>query len=118
MSANPPDGTQSREDGIKNSGMPNIHIAPRSWALRGLLEAAAVKRVLAATILASILFGCGGPRSYPLRTCVVCDQPLGDQAIEFVHDGQKVKVCSEEHRAEFAKDPAKYLRKIKEVKVL
>jgi YHS domain-containing protein len=77
-----------------------------------------VKRLVAATVLASVLFGCGGPKSYPLRTCVVCDQPLGDQALEFVHEGQKVKVCSEEHRVEFDKDPVKYLRKIKEVKVL
>jgi hypothetical protein len=79
---------------------------------------AAMKRIVAATVLAGALLGCGGPRSYPLRTCVVCDQPLGNQAIEFVHDHQKVKVCSEEHRAEFDKEPLKYLRKIKEVKVL
>ena len=77
-----------------------------------------MKRLVAATVLASVLFGCGGPRPYPLRTFVVCDQPLADQAIEFVHEGQRVKVCSEEHRVEFNKDPVKYLRKIKEVKVL
>jgi hypothetical protein len=77
-----------------------------------------MKRLVAAMVLTSALLACGGPKSYPLRTCVVCDQPLGEQAIEFVHDRQKVKVCSEAHRLEFEQDPLKYLRKIKEVKVL
>jgi YHS domain-containing protein len=50
----------------------------------------------------------------------VCDQPLGKQGgpISFSYEGQKVEVCSEEHRAEFFKKPARYLAKIKEVKVL
>jgi hypothetical protein len=82
------------------------------------LRASAMKRLLVPAVLASALVACGRSMSYPLRTCVVCDQPLGEQTVEFVHDHQTVKVCSEAHRAEFAKDPSKYLGKIKEVKVL
>ena len=71
-------------------------------------------------VLASclVLVSCGS--RYPLRTCVVCDQPLGKEGgpISFSHEGQKVEVCSEGHRAEFNKEPARYLAKIKEVKVL
>ena len=49
-----------------------------------------------------------------------CDQPLGKQGgpISFSYEGQKVEVCSEEHRAEFFKEPARYMAEIKEVKVL
>ena len=65
-----------------------------------------------------VLVSCGS--RYPLRTCVVCDQPLGKEGgpISFFHDGQKVEVCSEEHRAEFNKEPTRFMAKIKEVKVL
>ena len=81
-------------------------------------RASAMTRLLVPAVLASALVACGRSMSYPLRTCVVCDQPLAEQTVEFVHDHQTVKVCSEAHRAEFAKDPSKYLGKIKEVKVL
>jgi hypothetical protein len=66
-----------------------------------------------------VLASCGAQR-YPLKTCVVCDQSLEKESgpISFTYKRQEVKVCSEEHRAEFNKEPARYLAKIKEVKVL
>jgi YHS domain-containing protein len=65
-----------------------------------------------------VLVSCGS--RYPLKTCVVCDQSLEKHGgpISFIHKGQKVEACSEEHRAEFNKEPNRYLEKIKEVKVL
>jgi hypothetical protein len=51
---------------------------------------------------------------------VVCDHSLGEQGgpVIFVYEKQKVKVCGEEHHAEFLKDPRRYLAKIMESKIL
>jgi hypothetical protein len=49
----------------------------------------------------------------------VCDQALEKAGgpISFKYQGQEVKVCSEEHRAQFHKESSQYIAKIKEVKV-
>ncbi len=62
---------------------------------------------------------CGSQR-YPLKTRVVCDQALEKQSapISFMYKDREVKVCSEEDRAEFDKEPNRYIEKIKEVKAL
>jgi YHS domain-containing protein len=51
---------------------------------------------------------------YPLKTCLVCDMELGmmGKPYVFVYQGQEIKVCNQSEKAEFDKDPAKYLKKL------
>jgi len=75
---------------------------------------------LAVATLGTASCGYFKPRSYPLNTCVVCDQTLhryGDPVI-FVRDRQEVFVCSEEHRKEFVENPNRFMKKILQVKFL
>ena len=54
-------------------------------------------------------------KPYPLKTCVVSDEPLGGDHGEpyvFVHEGQEVKLCCKPCLKDFNKEPAKYLKKI------
>lgn len=55
-----------------------------------------------------------GVKPYPLKTCIVSDEPLGSMGdpIVLVHDGQEVKFCCEGCTDTFKKDPAKYLAKL------
>jgi YHS domain-containing protein len=52
---------------------------------------------------------------YPLDTCVVSGEKLGEmgKAYVFAHDGHVVKLCCQSCQKDFKKDPAKYLKKIK-----
>jgi hypothetical protein len=56
------------------------------------------------------------PKPYPLKTCVVTDEKLGDMgdAYVFVHEGREIKLCCKSCLKDFKKDPAKYLKKIDE----
>lgn len=54
-------------------------------------------------------------KPYPLKTCVVSDEPLGGDHGEpyvFVHEGQEIKLCCKPCLKDFNKEPAKYLKKI------
>lgn len=53
-------------------------------------------------------------KPYPLATCVVSDEKLGEMGKPFVFekDGQEIKLCCERCKAKFDKDPAKYLKKL------
>lgn len=54
-------------------------------------------------------------KPYPLKTCVVSDEPLGGDHGEpytFVHQGQEIKLCCKPCLKDFNKEPAKYLKKI------
>lgn len=58
-------------------------------------------------------------KPYPLKTCVVSDEPLGGDHGEpytFVHEGQEVKLCCKPCLKDFNKEPAKYLKKIEDAK--
>ncbi|HWI58827.1 MAG TPA: hypothetical protein VNZ22_16495 [Bacillota bacterium] len=85
-------------------------------------------RTITATLLAiSVL---GGPlaslaadqkaepkaKPYPLKTCVVTDEKLGDMgdAYVFVHQGQEIKLCCKSCLKDFNKNPAKYMKKVQE----
>lgn len=87
--------------------------------MRHTLRSTITLRVLFLGALCISLTACG-PQSYPLRTCVVCDQSLGSHGgpVIFVYEKQRIEVCGEEHRAKFLKDPARYLAKIRESKFL
>ena len=53
-------------------------------------------------------------KPYPLKTCVVSDEKLGDMGDPYVftQDGQEVKLCCKSCLKDFKKDSAKYLKKI------
>jgi hypothetical protein len=55
-------------------------------------------------------------KSYPLDTCVVSGEKLGEMGkpFVFVHEGQEIKLCCKSCKKDFKKDPAKYVKKIKE----
>jgi hypothetical protein len=56
------------------------------------------------------------PKPYPLDTCVVADEKLGEdpgmQPYTFVHEGREVKLCCKSCLKDFKKDTAKYIAKI------
>jgi hypothetical protein len=53
-------------------------------------------------------------KPYPLKTCVVSDEKLGDMGDPYVftQDGQEVKLCCKSCLKDFKKDSAKYMKKI------
>ncbi len=52
---------------------------------------------------------------YPLDTCLVSGEKIGEMGkpFEIVHEGQQIKFCCKNCAPKFAKDPAKYLSKLK-----
>ncbi len=54
--------------------------------------------------------------TYPLTTCVVSGEKLGEMGEPFihVHEGTTVKFCCKNCLKDFDKDPAKYIAMIKE----
>jgi hypothetical protein len=62
------------------------------------------------------------PIPYPLDTCAVCGMKLGDMGKPFTFvytnadfpQGQEIKVCDKSEKADFDKDPRKYLKPIQE----
>jgi YHS domain-containing protein len=56
------------------------------------------------------------PKPYPLDICLVCGMKLGEMGAPyvFVYKGQEIKVCDKSEKAEFDKDPDKYLKKLKD----
>jgi YHS domain-containing protein len=56
------------------------------------------------------------PKPYPLGVCVVDGMKLGSMGdpYVFVYKGQEVKMCCPACKADFDKDPAKYMKKIQD----
>lgn len=56
--------------------------------------------------------------TYPLKTCVVSGEELGDMGdpVVIVHEGTTVKFCCKKCIPKFNKDPEKYIAMIKEAK--
>jgi len=56
------------------------------------------------------------PKPYPLKTCVVTDEKLGEMgdAYVFVYEGREIKLCCKGCLKDFKKEPAKYIKKIEE----
>ena len=65
-------------------------------------------------LLSSLSFTLAG--EYPLATCVVSGEKLGEMGKPYVfqYQGTEVHLCCEGCRAKFEKDPAKYLAVISE----
>ena len=52
--------------------------------------------------------------TYPLTTCVVSGEKLGEMgdAVIFNYEGREVRFCCKDCKKDFLKDPAKYLKMI------
>ncbi len=78
--------------------------------------------VLAISVLGGPLVGLAAdqsaakPKPYTLKTCVVSGDKLGEmgEPYVFVHEGQEIKLCCKSCLKDFNKNPAKYLKKMKE----
>jgi hypothetical protein len=79
--------------------------------------------VFAAAPLASLAGdkqGERGKKPYPLDTCVVSGEKFGAGGMKtytFIHEGQEVRLCCRSCLKDFKKDPAKYMKKIREAEV-
>ena len=56
------------------------------------------------------------PKPYPLKTCVVSDEKLGEMGDPYVftHEGREIKLCCKSCLKDFKKDPAKYIKVMEE----
>jgi hypothetical protein len=54
------------------------------------------------------------PKPYPLKTCAVSDEKLGDMGDPYVftHEGREVKLCCKGCLKDFNKESAKYVKKM------
>ena len=55
-------------------------------------------------------------KPYPLKTCVVSGEKLGEMGKPFVYEyqGREIKFCCKGCLKDFKKDPAKYIKMIEE----
>ena len=57
--------------------------------------------------------GSAAAKPYPLTKCIVSDDAFDHgKPVVFVHNGQEIKLCCQDCRKDFDKDPAKYLSKL------
>jgi hypothetical protein len=57
--------------------------------------------------------GSAAAKPYPLTKCIVSDDAFDHgKLVVFVHNGQEIKLCCQDCRKDFDKDPAKYLSKL------
>ena len=81
--------------------------------------------MLAAAVVAASFTVCADTstnapvKPYPLKTCLVCDMELGmmGKPYVFTNANQEIKVCSKSEKADFDKDPDKYLKKLADAEV-
>jgi len=84
-----------------------------------------LRTLIASVLVTAFLFPVSGlaadkkadkPKPYPLKTCVVSDEKLGDMGDThvFTHEGREIKLCCKSCLKDFKKDPAKYIKKIEE----
>ena len=55
-------------------------------------------------------------KPYPLKTCVVSGEKLGEMGDPYVftYEGREIKFCCKGCLKDFKKDPAKYIKKIEQ----
>ena len=55
-------------------------------------------------------------KPYPLTTCVVSGEKLGEMGDPYVfkHEGREVRLCCKDCLKKFEKEPAKYVKKIED----
>jgi hypothetical protein len=56
------------------------------------------------------------PKPYPLDTCAVAGEKLGDMGKPFVftHEGREIKLCCKSCKKDFDKEPARFIKKLNE----
>ena len=50
-----------------------------------------------------------GPSAYPLKTCIVTDDDLGDTPIDITYKGRLVRLCCKSCVRKFNANPDKYM---------
>jgi YHS domain-containing protein len=84
-----------------------------------------MRPLLAAILIASFLVSVSGLaadkkseklKPYPLKTCVVTGEKLGEMGDPFVYayEGREIKFCCKGCLKDFKKEPAKYIKKLEE----
>ena len=55
-------------------------------------------------------------KPYPLKTCIVSGEKLGEMGDPYVftHEGREIKLCCKNCLKDFNKAPAKYIKKLDE----
>ena len=55
-------------------------------------------------------------KAYPLDTCIVSGEKLGEMGdpLVFTHEGQEIKLCCKSCKKKFDKSPETYLKKLKD----
>ena len=84
-------------------------------------------KLISSTVLAGFLFAltlvscskqepAANAKPYPLDTCLVCGMKFTptEKPVMFVYQDQQIKVCDTGEKADFEKDPAKYMKKLAE----
>jgi hypothetical protein len=81
-----------------------------------------MKKILAPVLIAAIVLGplttlaadAKPAKPYPLKTCAVSDEQLGEMGDPYVftYKDREVKLCCKSCLKDFNKEPAKYLKKI------
>ena len=58
----------------------------------------------------------GKLKPYPLKTCVVTDEKLGEMGEPYVmeYEGREIKFCCRGCVKDFKKEPAKYIKKLEQ----
>ncbi len=56
------------------------------------------------------------PATYPLKKCVVSDDPLGEhgKSVKMTYEGTDIYLCCKDCIKDFKKDPAKYVKMVKD----
>ena len=81
----------------------------------------AIRLLTAAAVIALPLAGFAAdekkadkPKPYPLKTCAVSNEKLGEHGKPYVftHEGREIKLCCEDCLDDFKKNPAKYIKEI------
>ena len=56
------------------------------------------------------------PNTYPLKTCPVSDEKLGEhgKAVKVTHEGTDIYLCCKDCQKDYKKDPAKYAKMVKD----
>lgn len=67
-------------------------------------------------VLSSLGFTAPTTRPYPLTTCVVSDEKLGEMGDPVIlnYEGREIRLCCEGCVEKFKKNPATYIKKIDE----
>lgn len=77
-----------------------------------------MKNILMICLLGVLVLSAGAlfaeEKPYPLATCVVSGEKLGEMGEPYVfhHEGREVRFCCEFCKPKFEKDPAKYLKQL------